>query len=132
MANQPVAMDLDWARTPNWRGNRGGNPARGQAAQVFPPCRGNQCPGNPRPTNNTCFNCRQQGHFAHNCPQRNTRANLIDFNDDFDGAYIEENTTEEMGPSCVTWIKSELNAMSLEDKEALAKEMGVDEDFPTA
>ena len=67
-----------------------------------------------------------------NCPQCNTRANLIDFNDNFDRAYIEESIPEETSPNHVARIKSELNAMSLEDKEALAKEMGVDEDFPTA
>ena len=105
---------------------------RGQAAQTFLQRSGSQQPSNLWPTNNTCFNCRQQGHFTHNCPRHNTRANLIDFNDDFDGAYIKETAPEETGPSCVAWLKSELNAMSLEDKEALAKEMGVDEDFPTA
>ena len=82
--------------------------------------------------NNTCFNCGQQGHFTCNCLQRNTRANLIDFNDDFDRAYIEENIPEETGPSQVAQLKSKHNTMSLEDKEALAKEIGVDEDFPTA
>ena len=67
-----------------------------------------------------------------NCLQCNTRANLLDFNNDFNGSYIEETIPEEMAPSRVARLKSELNAMSLEDKEALAKEMGVDEDFPTA
>ena len=67
-----------------------------------------------------------------NCPQHNTRANLIDFNNDFDRAYIEESIPEETGSNHIARIKSELNTMSLEDKEALAKEMGVDEDFPTA
>ena len=132
MANQPVAMDLDRARAPNWQGNRGGGPARGRAAQTFPLRGGTQHLGNPQPTNNTCFNCGQQEHFAHNCPQHNTRANLVNFNDNFNRAYIKENIPEEAGPSRVAQIKSELNAMSLEDKKALAKEMGVDENFPTA
>jgi zinc knuckle protein len=76
-----------------------------------------------------CFECSQMGHFAQNCPQKPRRANinLIDF--------------QEEGPSDnnimptrnkVALIKEQLTKMTDKEREQLAKEMGVAEDFPTA
>ena len=91
MNNQPVPMDLDHFHTPNnWRGQGGGNAVRGWVANAQgPPC---------NMGNNTCFQCRQQGHFAHNCPQRqqcdnNGYANLIDFNEN-DQEYYDNYTLQ--------------------------------------
>ena len=84
--------------------------------------------------NNTCFQCRQQGHFAHNCPQRqhhsNNYANLIDFNDndqEYYNNYAPQQTTNPLDD-----IKAQLAHLSRDDKAKLAEEMGVDKDFPTA
>jgi len=121
MANQPVPMDLDRAHTSNrnWHG-QGRGQFRSNAAATGPP-RGT--------TNNTCFKCRQTGHFARNCPHRHqgcAGANLIDFNDEFD-------SYEELEPvDQVAQVRNQLNSMTLDDKAQLAEEMGVAEDFPTA
>jgi len=53
-------------------------------------------------------------------------ANLIDFNEEYD------NYEGFKAPSHVDELKQQLNAMSLDEKAKLAKEMGVLEDFPTA
>jgi hypothetical protein len=39
---------------------------------------------------------------------------------------------QEKPEGCITCLKAELNAMMTEDREQLAKEMGTDEDFPSA
>jgi len=70
------------------------------------------------------------GHYARNCPhhrcQGQTKANLIDFNDEYD-TYEGFETLNRVDD-----IKQQLNAMSLDKKAKLAEEMGVSEDFPTA
>jgi len=121
MANQPVPMDLDCAcaQNRNWC-RQGHGQSRSNAPTTEPPC---------GMTNNTCFECRQTGHFARNClccHQGRTGANLIDFNDKF-------NSYEELEPvDQVAQMWNQLNMMTLDDKARLAKEMEVAEDFPTA
>ena len=76
----------------------------------------------------------KQGHFAHNCPQRQRRnnnyANLIDFNDDDQEYY--DNYAPQQPANPLDDIKAQLAHLSGDDKAKLAEEMGVDEDFPTA
>src|SRR5258708_30232843 len=77
-----------------------------------------------------CFECGQMEHFARNCPrkQRQANINLLNFNDN------DEITTEPIAPvrDKVALVKQQLSSMTEQERDALAKEMGIDEDFPTA
>ena len=129
MNNQPVPIDIDRFCAPNnWRGRGGGNTVRGWVANA----QGPSC----NVGNNTCFQCGQQEHFAHNCPQRQHRnnnngyANLIDFNEDDQEYY--NNYAQQQPANPLNDIKARLAHLSGDNKAKLAEEMGVDEDFPTA
>ena len=100
--NQPVPMDLDQTRAPrgNWRG-RGRGSQRGNVARVDDARAQQGIQG-------ACFNCREQGHFSHNCPTKQKRANtcttqLIDWS--------PEDNESNSGTTTVDSIYQQLNAL---------------------
>ena len=106
MNNTPVPMDLSRSHAPNnWRG-RGSQ--RGWH-QVNYQGRVAQGTGN---TNNACFNCRQTGHYARNCPQkqgRSVQSNLIDFD------HNEE--VEDPPKDKVSDLRSQINTMTVDERD---------------
>ena len=116
--NQPVPMDLDWTRVPrgNWRG-RGRGLQRGNVARV-------KDTWVQRGIQGVCFNCGEQGHFAHNCPTRQKRTNmhtaqLIDWS--------PEDNESDSGMMTVESIYQQLNALPKEEQEELMTKMGAQE-----
>ena len=100
MNDSTVPMDIGRARNHPFRG---GGQARGQLALTDPP-----------KTRGACFNCREEGHFARNCPRKGrNRVNLIDFEEDpYEGPPPKDR---------VATLKAELSAMTLQEKEQLAQ-----------
>ena len=71
-----------------------------------------------------CFNCREQGHFAHNCPTKQKRTNthtaqLIDWS--------PEDNESESGTTAVESIYQQLNMLPKEDQEELMTKLGAQE-----
>ncbi len=70
------------------------------------------------------------GHFARNCPRRRKQENinLLDYEDD---------KSIQIPPiplprDKVASVKEQLSSLTNQERDALAKEMGLDEDFPAA
>jgi len=119
MNNVPVPMDLDRTR---FNRNRGANPSfRGRAANAGP---GGQLRRMPNPSASApCFKCGGTDHWANRCPNRGAQSNLIDLD-------TEASKTETM--MSIDDIKERINAMTPDEKGALANSMEASEqDFLT-
>ena len=68
------------------------------------------------------------GHFARNCPRRQ-RQEAINF---LESDNQDEKESEPVPRDTVALMKQQLKNMTDQERNALAKEMGIDEDFPTA
>ncbi len=73
------------------------------------------------------------GHYARNCPARRQRANanLIDFDD---GTIDEETIVDSEETSTqgkINALRQELMGMPQAERDRLAKEIGLQEDFPS-
>jgi len=68
------------------------------------------------------------GHFARNCLRRRRQESINFLESDNQG----EGEDEPVPRDTVASIKQQLSSMTDQERNALAKEMGVDEDFPTA
>jgi len=68
------------------------------------------------------------GHFTRNCPRKRKQENinLIDYNDK------ESVGIPPMPRDNVASVKQQLTDMTPQERDVLAKEMGIDEDFPVA
>ena len=112
MNNTPVPMDLSRTRAPTWRGRGGNTYGRAAPQQNRPPL--------------ICFQCGKEGHFAQNCSQRRYAVN-----------YTEQTETPETSAPYeardpIASLAAQLAALTVEEKEKLAQEVGGDEDFPSA
>jgi len=121
-ANRPVPMDLDRSRFPN-RG-RGNGRGRINATQT-----------NPRTAPvGLCFQCNQPGHFAQDCPQRQTQNRTADWaqtSQTSEWVPIDDNST--VAPeNKVETAKAYFMGLSDEERVQVASQIGDTQDFPSA
>ena len=122
MNNVPVPMDIDRTQfnrnRPSNQGyqNTGGRVANvGQNGQTH-------CIRNPS-ANAPCFKCGATNHWANKCPNQRGQFNLID---------LDLDVLEEEPLMSIDKIKERINAMTPEEKGALANSMeGPEQDFLT-
>jgi len=119
MNNVPVPMDLD--RT-QFNRNRGYQSSGGHVANAGP--NGQTCCIPNPSTNAPCFKCGAIDHWANKCPNRRGQFNLIN---------LDLNALEEEGTQMsINDIKERINAMSPDEKGALANSMeALEQDFLT-
>jgi len=119
MNNVPVPMDLDRTR---FNRNRGGNTtSHGRAATAGPNGQTRCIPNSSASA--PCFKCGATDHWANKCPNRGGQFNLID---------LDLDASEEDTQMSIKDIKERINAMSPEEKGALANSMEASEqDFLT-
>ncbi len=70
------------------------------------------------------------GHFARNCPKKRKQENinLLDYDDDSPIAIPSIPVPRDK----VASVKQQLSSLTDQERDTLAKEMGLDEDFPAA
>jgi len=120
MNNVPVPMDLDRTR---FNRNRGGGTTsfRGRAASTGSNSQV-RCLPNPS-ASAPCFKCGGTDHWANKCPLKGGQFNLIDLD-------LEGSETDTM--MSVDDLKERINALSADEKGALANSMEASEqDFLT-
>jgi DnaJ-class molecular chaperone len=77
-----------------------------------------------------CFSCREEGHYAKNCPRcqgkgrTGAKANLINFDPEEDTLY----KGSQAEGSRVALVKTEMEAMSFNERQELIKELAGEED----
>jgi hypothetical protein len=92
----------------------------------------------PQGPNIMCYGCRQRGHFAKNCPQRqSSQANQAQEEDnlgwnDNDSEIGYPTLMVMMEQSTISQVREQLKALTLDYKSKLANELGAVEDFPLA
>src|SRR5258708_15904699 len=136
MNNAPVPMDLDRTRAvhqgyrgrgyQNYQNYQGRVAALGERGgpQIYRPPHRTPAP------RGACFECGQMGHFTRNCPRKKKQENinLLDYEDDESIAIPPIPLPRDK----LTLLKQQLPSLTDQEQDALAKEMGLDEDFPTA
>ncbi len=120
---------------PFYYGNKRYDDQRGQG---HPPQRQWNSSNAPRQMNDApvpmdldcCCECGQMGHFAQNCQKKKKQENinLLDYEED-DSITIPPIP---LPRDKVASVKQQLSSLTDQERDTLAKEMGLDEDFPAA
>jgi len=121
----------------NWRregrGTFRGNNRFSNQQRRFQPNQQRANVANAGNNNNACFNCEQVGHFARNCPSRQpARANLIEWEEE--STLYNEPLSPDRTESCLSNVRSEMVAITFDEKQQLVKSMKgeADENFQSA